>query len=124
MSPPSYAACDNALSRETSWDVLPGRALRRRSTAAHNPVEHPMNPQSLLVVLNIVLLLFAIQGVVSNPRLSKVAKVAWVAFIVIAPFVGSLAYLALGRRGGSGGGGGGGTVVRGTERPTGWFFER
>ncbi|MWV73513.1 PLDc N-terminal domain-containing protein [Rathayibacter rathayi] len=80
-----------------------------------------MNSQSLLVVLNIVLLLFAIKGVLSNPRLSKVAKVAWVAFIVIAPFVGSLAYLALGRRGGNGGGG---TVVRGTERPTGWFFER
>ncbi|PPF27688.1 hypothetical protein C5C42_07925 [Rathayibacter sp. AY1F7] len=85
------------------------------------PWSTPMNPQSLLVVLNIVLLLFAIRGVLSNPRLSKVAKVSWVAFIVIAPFIGSLAYLAVGRRGGSGGSG---TVVRGTERPSGWFFER
>lgn len=80
-----------------------------------------MNAQSLLVVLNIVLLLFAIQGVLANPRLSKVAKVSWVAFIVIAPFLGSIAYLILGRRGR---GGGGGAVVRGTERPSGWFFER
>ncbi|MBF4462826.1 MULTISPECIES: PLDc N-terminal domain-containing protein [unclassified Rathayibacter] len=77
-----------------------------------------MNPQSLLVVVNLVLLLFAISGVLSNPRLSKVAKVGWVAFIVIAPFVGSLAYLALGRRGG------GGAASRGAERPRGWFFER
>ncbi|MWV49274.1 hypothetical protein GRS96_08285 [Rathayibacter sp. VKM Ac-2803] len=79
-----------------------------------------MNPQSLLVVLNIVLLLFAIQGVLSNRRLSKVAKVGWVAFIVIAPFLGSIAYLVLGRRGR----GSGGTDVARPERPSGWFFER
>lgn len=80
-----------------------------------------MNPQSLLVVLNIVLLLFAISGVLSNQRLSKVAKVSWVAFIVIAPFLGSIAYLVLGRRGGRGSGGG---ASAGPSRPSGWFFER
>ncbi|SMH46411.1 Phospholipase_D-nuclease N-terminal [Rathayibacter oskolensis] len=78
-----------------------------------------MNPQSLLVVLNIVLLLFAIQGVLSNPRLSKVAKVGWVAFIVIAPFLGSIAYLVVGRRRGRGPG-----ASSGADRPSGWFFER
>ncbi|OOB90414.1 PLDc N-terminal domain-containing protein [Rathayibacter sp. VKM Ac-2630] len=80
-----------------------------------------MNPQSLLVVVNIVLLLFAIQGVLANPRLGRVGKVGWVAFIVIAPFVGSIAYLILGRRGGRTGGG---AAPSGPQRPSGWFFER
>ena len=79
-----------------------------------------MNPQSLLVVLNIVLLLFAIRGVLSNRRLSKVAKVGWVAFIIIAPFLGSIAYLVFGRRGR----GSGTTAPPRPERPSGWFFER
>lgn len=76
-----------------------------------------MNAQSLFVVLNIVLLLLAISGVLANPRLSKAAKVSWVAFIVIAPFIGSIAYLVFGR-------GRGGNTSRGTEQPSGWFFER
>ncbi|QHC62100.1 hypothetical protein GSU69_04970 [Rathayibacter festucae] len=77
-----------------------------------------MNTQSLLVILNIVLLILAIRGVLANGRLSKVAKVGWVALIVILPFAGSIAYLVFGRRASGGG------TSSGPQRPTGWFFER
>ena len=56
--------------------------------------------------------------VLANGRLSKVAKVGWVALIVILPFAGSIAYLVFGRRASGGG------SSSGPQRPTGWFFER
>jgi hypothetical protein len=56
--------------------------------------------------------------VLANGRLSKVAKVGWVALIVILPFAGSIAYLVFGRRASGGG------TSPGPQRPTGWFFER
>ncbi|PPG23298.1 hypothetical protein C5C66_03445 [Rathayibacter toxicus] len=100
------------------------RARRSRASRPEHTIpwnRSRMNSQSLLVVMNIVLLLFAIQGVLANARLSTVAKVLWVAFIVVAPFVGSIAYLLVGRRAGRGPGGGASAAP---ERSSGWFFER
>lgn len=50
------------------------------------------------IVPLIVLVPFTIIDSIRSPRLSVVQKAAWIVFIIIAPYLGSIVYLLWGRK--------------------------
>jgi hypothetical protein len=82
-----------------------------------------VNPSSLLLVINIVLLLFCVHAIWTNRTLPATARVGWIALVIVIPLVGSLGYIAYtvwARRRARASRG----TIRLTERRSGWFFER
>lgn len=50
------------------------------------------------ILILLILVPFTIIDSVRSPRLSVVQKIAWIVFIIIAPYLGAIAYLLWGRK--------------------------
>jgi hypothetical protein len=65
--------------------------------------EITLGPWEIVMIVSallpwILLIPFALIDSIRSPRLSVVQKIAWIVFIIIAPYLGAIVYLLWGRK--------------------------